>query len=58
MEPVLASASPRRAELLKETELSFRVDPPSVREDIGSYCNVVGVPITLAFGFPDRLILS
>ncbi|TET78707.1 septum formation inhibitor Maf, partial [candidate division TA06 bacterium] len=37
MELVLASASPWRAELLKEVDFSFTIDPPNVREDIESY---------------------
>jgi len=37
MELVLASASPWRAELLKEVDFSFTIDPPDVREDIESY---------------------
>lgn len=37
MNLVLGSASPRRAELLKQANFNFAVDPPDVREYIESY---------------------
>ena len=48
MNLVLGSASPRRAELLREADFSFTVDPPNVIEDIESYGNAPDVGERLA----------